>query len=172
MIDFYNVAVSCAVLFTLLIVGLLYRIQGQVSVYLGQKGSSGPAEQQPLAGSPLGVRQMGVRIARPSLPLWLVCLLLLLAPLVTRMILQVQHPAYLPGIPLSDWTILSCLLITTVGIVVCFWIDHRSVLAQQKHMMHINAIESLKANDEGRERVLRAVALQTADVSPRKELVQ
>ena len=172
MIDFYNFAVSCAVLFTVLIAGLLYRIQGQLSVYLGQKGSSGPAEQQSSPGSSVGVRQMGVRIVRPSLPLWLACLLLLLAPVLTRMILQVQYAEYLPGVPVSDWTILTCLLITTVGIVVCFWIDHRTVLAQQKHRMHIDAIERLNVTDEGRSRVLRAIALQTADVQPRKDLVQ
>jgi len=38
--------------------------------------------------------------------------------------------------------------------------------------MHLGAIDRLKGPDEASNRVLRAIALQTADVQPRKDLVQ
>lgn len=172
MVDFYNFAICCVLLIASLIAWLLYGIQSQL------KASSHPGPQPgntpgPTTGvSPAANDATNHKTPRRSLPLWLACALLLLDPLVFRIILQWEYSPYLRRVAISEWTITTFFSITAIGIVACFWIDHRTVLAQQKHRMHIDAIERLNVTDEGRNRVLRAIALQTADVQPRKDLVQ
>jgi len=164
MLDFYNVAVCCGLLIASLIAWLLYGIQSQLTTF-SRSGSQPSGAAGPSAGTPPAADD-------GSLPLWLACVFLLVAPLVSRAVLQLEIPPYLFKVPVSDWTITTFFSLTAIGIVACFWIDHRTVLAKHKHMMHLGAIDRLKGPDEASNRVLRAIALQTADVQPRKDLVQ
>jgi len=172
MLDFYNVAVCCGLLIAGLIAWLLYGIQSQLTTF-SRSGSQPGSAAGPSAGTPPAADDGRFdKTPHRSLPLWLACAFLLVAPLVSRAVLQLEIPPYLFKVPVSDWTITTFFSLTVIGIVACFWIDHRTVLAMHKHIMHLGAIDRLKGPDEASNRVLRAIALQTADVQPRKDLVQ